>query len=240
MATQYPREAKDYVPRSSLEYPMPLGCKGYFLIFSNGKFSEDSELEDLSKANEKDVAALQNVFGRLLGFDVQVFKDLKEADIMEQLEEYAGKNQSAFGCFGCYFLSHGANGVVCDQEGKRIKVGKIFNKFKGRQFRDKPKLFFFDVCRVGAAGKPVGNCGFHTVYAYACSEGYYSYCTENGSQYTITLCEAIEERFKAGKKRDIMRILMVVNSLMEERAANYQCPAPIITLTKKLFLWNCM
>ena len=222
---------------SGLVYPMPTGCKGFFLIFSNGKFPESSGCSDLSATNRKDVGALNHVFGGLLGFNVQVYEDMNETQIMAVLDMYARKDHSAYGCFGCFFLSHGANGVVCDREGNGIKVGRIFAKFGGQKFLQMPKLFFFDVCRKGAAGEPVGDCGFNTVYAYACSEGYYSYCTENGSRYTTTLCEAIETRFKNEKKRDILTILTVVNQLMEKSKGKYQCPAPISTLTKKLYLY---
>lgn len=160
---------------------------------------------------------------------------------MARLNYYACKDHSEYGCFGCIFLSHGGNGYVCDRRGNEIQLGKIFKKFSGQNMKYIPKLFFFDICRSGARAtdRPVLDCGFNTLYAYACSEGHNSYCTKDGSKYTTTLCNVIKERYSSQAKRDIMTIMRVVNYKMEEKSkeGTYQCPAPITTLTQQLFLY---
>ena len=230
----------DTEPDSKQVYEMPEE-KGYFLVFSNGKFTRHSGCSDLSRPNKENVKALKEVFGELLEFEIRIFEDKEEDEIMDILNHYACKDHSSYGCFGCIFLSHGGNGVVYDRRGKGIPLRKIFEKFRGKNMINIPKLFFFDICRSWRAlSEPAVYCGFNALYAYACSEDSDSYCTKDGSVYTTTLCDVIRERYLRGVKTEIMEILRVVNQRMEKdsKVGIFQCPVPISTLTKELFLWE--
>ena len=230
---QRPRDKK---PDAKQVYEMPKE-KGYFLVFSNGKFPRHSGCSDLSRRNKENVKALIEVFGELLEFEIRTFVDTEETEIMCTLNHYACKDHSAYECFGCIFLSHGGNGVVYDRRGKVVPFRKIFEKFRGRNMRSIPKLFFFDLCRsVRAPSEPVVDCGFNALSVYAYSEGSDSHCTT----YTTTLCDVIRDRYLKGLKRDIMEILRVVNQRMEKESkrGEFQCPALTSTLTQRLFLWQ--
>ena len=160
-----------------------------------------------------------------------------------------------YSIFLFYYTGHGeANGVVLN-DGLLVKYSTIVKKVASHSaFKDKPKIFVFDSCRViGAEGRPyyqdikeVHNEETkhdesypppHTMICFSATEGCASFMTHyGGSFYTLSLSHALRQ---FGQYLTVTEIFTQVNGGTREVASCYghqQHPVVISNLDKQLVL----
>lgn len=84
-----------------------------------------------------------------LGFDVDIFHDLKYRDIMKQIEQTAVMDHSENDCLLVIVLSHGDSGLLYARD-THYKTKNLWNPFtdaKCPTLAGKPKLFMFQACQ---------------------------------------------------------------------------------------------
>lgn len=84
-----------------------------------------------------------------LGFDVDIFHDLKYRDIMKQIERTAVMDHSQNDCLLVIVLSHGDSGLLYARD-THYKTKNLWNPFTDANcptLAGKPKLFMFQACQ---------------------------------------------------------------------------------------------
>lgn len=84
-----------------------------------------------------------------LGFDVDIFHDLKYRDIMKQIEQTTVMDHSENDCLLVIVLSHGDSGLLYARD-THYKTKNLWNPFtdaKCPTLAGKPKLFMFQACQ---------------------------------------------------------------------------------------------
>jgi len=93
---------------------------------------------------------LERLFGEKLDFKVEVYHDLSDAEICNELFARASTDHSNFDCFVCFVLSHGVNGAIYGANGKLVQIKQITSYFRPSSCHSlcgKPKLFFIQACQ---------------------------------------------------------------------------------------------
>ena len=180
-------------------------------------------------------------------------------DVIEEIE----KTQNS-SCFVCCIMTHGAMGKIYGSDSKFVYIKDIINLFKESKtpaLAGKPKLFFIQACRGSerltgqtlseSASSSQGQCDDfndssfrhnadaeedHFLLGYSTASGCASMRDiQCGSWYMNALVEIFGQFYRSESVADMM---MRVNGKVSEAYSleGYkQCPAPIFTLTKKLY-----
>ncbi|XP_077379644.1 caspase-6-like [Festucalex cinctus] len=222
------------------EYKMDYKRRGQALIFNQERFFWRLGMNDRHGTN----ADRYNLEIRLkaLNFDVKVYDNYKNEEVLEIIYKAAESNHSDADCFVLIFLSHGEDEHVYTYDGK-ISIQRITSLFKGDQCQSlvgKPKIFVWQACRGDKHDDPVvaydavdseletnngvvvDACAVHTLPAgadfimcYSVAEGYYSHRdTVNGSWYIQDLCELLK---KYGETLEFTELLTLVNRSVSAR-----------------------
>lgn len=232
------RSAMDLDPAE--EYKMDNKRRGLALIFNQERFFWRLGLNDRHGTN----ADRYNLERRLreLNFEVKVYDNHKQEEVLDKIGEAAMEDHSDVDCFLLVFLSHGENDHVYTYDGK-ISIQDITALFKGDKCQSlvgKPKIFILQACRGDKHDEPVTACdavdseqktnevvvdasAVHTLPAgadfimcYSVAEGYYSHReTINGSWYVQDLCELLQ---KYGNSLEFTELLTLVNRKVSMRS----------------------
>ncbi|XP_076837682.1 caspase-7-like [Brachyhypopomus gauderio] len=255
---------EDFLPiRHQLEeeeYTMSSEPRGVCVIINNENFPEHEHYRHGSK---KDADHLERVF-KLLGFKIEVHKDLTAQKMTKLMQEYS-KQQHDGDCWVCCVLSHGCSEGVFGCDWNLCPTEDIFSPFNGKDcpsLLNKPKVFFIQACRglnkqrkceVSDDSVPTPNTSkkFYTIpedsdflFARSTVDGYRAYrSSEEGSWFIQSLCRHLREGSEGGD--DILTVLTRVNnevSKIEARAKDEKeqwydakaTPISSFTLRKKL------
>jgi hypothetical protein len=142
-----PSSASSSVTMSEAElfYPMKGSCRGVCVVINNETY-ESKELKNRG-GTEADERSLRRAFGSL-GFRLDVHKNLRANDIYWTMIRLAELDHSAFDCFVCVFLAHGAEGKLFGVDGDEVPLTTLTEPFTNEKcvsLRGKPKLFFVQV-----------------------------------------------------------------------------------------------
>nr|XP_057931497.1 caspase-6-like [Doryrhamphus excisus] len=218
------------------EYKMDYNRRGLAVIFNQERFFWRMGMNDRYGTNtDRDNLEMRL---RALNFEVKVYDNYKNEDVLEKIHEAAEANHSDADCFVLIFLSHGENEHVYTYDGK-ISIQHITSLFKGDKCRSlvgKPKIFVLQACRGDKHDNPcdavdseiktnevmVDASAVHTLPAgadfimcYSVAEGYYSHReTFNGSWYIQDLCELLK---KYGDSLEFTELLTLVNRKVSMR-----------------------
>ena len=81
---------------------------------------------------------------------MDTFDDLSCDALRSTLHEFASKDHSAFDCFVCCILSHGALDSIYDCNGVLLTINELMCLFTNANcptLRDKPKVFILQACQ---------------------------------------------------------------------------------------------
>ncbi|NXS15144.1 CASP6 protein, partial [Mystacornis crossleyi] len=223
------------------EYKMNHQRRGVALIFNHEHFSWRLTLPD-RRGTMADRNNLQRSLTDL-GFEVRLFDDLKEEDVLQKIDEASTDDHSNADCFVCVFLSHGEDDHIFAYDAK-IKIQTITDMFRGDRCQSlvgKPKIFIIQACRgdkhddpviahdstdssseslvneteVDAAGVYTLPAGADFIMCYSVAQGYYSHREiVNGSWYIQDLCETLR---KHGSSLEFTELLTLVNRKVSRR-----------------------
>ncbi|XP_047433899.1 caspase-6-like [Mugil cephalus] len=220
------------------EYKMSHKRRGLALIFNQERFFWHLRLNDRNGTRADRINLEKRL--RDLNFEVRVYEDYKQVDLITKISEAAAEDHSDADCFLLAFLSHGENDHVYAYDGK-IKIQDITAMFKGDKcssLAGKPKIFVLQACRGDRHDDPVTVCdavdnginetvvdasavytlpaGADFVMCYSVAEGYYSHReTINGSWYIQDLCEILR---KHGDSLEFTELLTLVNRKVAMRS----------------------
>ncbi|ELU15346.1 hypothetical protein CAPTEDRAFT_139929 [Capitella teleta] len=197
--------------------------RGLFIIINNKRFHPKTQMGERT-GTDSDAANLYSRF-KDLGFDVNIYTDLKAEDMLKVMIDAAKQDHSRSDCFGVAVLSHGDEGIVYGTD-TIIKLETLLGPFKGEKCPSligKPKLFFIQACRGTALDHGVlqhdamaeenkiyripqeADC----LYAYSTVSGYFSWRNSTkGSWFVQALCKALKQH---AREKDLVWILTRVN-----------------------------
>ena len=138
-------------------YRMNSSFRSHCIIVNNIEFVADW----LTRRNgsDKDAAALQEVFGDLLGFRCHVEKNLTAQQIKEMMATFRDMDHTKCSCLVVVILSHGNQEGILGVDGKSVAVETITSYFVTNECKtlaNKPKIFIFQACR--GAQKEIARC----------------------------------------------------------------------------------
>lgn len=240
-------------------YPMRNRPRGIALIISNERFEGNPDLRD-RQGNQKDVNQLRELW-QFLNFDVIVESQLESHEMYNVIRRISTMDHSNFDCFVCCLLSHGANGGIYGTDSVLVEIKYITAMFKGvacPSLANKPKLFFIQACRgqdfdrgarieadavesnpEDAMRNNAEPNESHFLLGYATPPGYVSWRSQvHGSWYISKLCEVFR---KYCENYDVTTMMVKVNDEVSDaftKRGYKQCPAPVVTLRKRIYLNN--
>ncbi|CAG11470.1 unnamed protein product, partial [Tetraodon nigroviridis] len=227
------------------EYKMDNKRRGLAIIFNQESFFWRLGLKDRHGTN----ADSYNLQRRLreLNFDVNVYNNYKQQEVLDIINAAAKADHSDVDCFLLVFLSHGENDHIYANDDK-ISIQDITSLFKGDKCKSlvgKPKIFIWQACRGDKHDEPATAAAFddvdseskknevevdasavHTLPAgadfimcYSVAEGYYSHReTVNGSWYIQDLCDLL---LRYGDSLEFTELLTLVNRKVSMRSVGY-------------------
>ncbi|XP_060520226.1 caspase-1-like [Cylas formicarius] len=212
------------VPKYATHYKMDHPKRGLALIFNHEIF-ECGGLKARSGTNE-DCANLKTCLS-VLGFDVQVFKDLNYLDLEYHVKQVAAMDHTHHDCVLLTVLSHGEMGIIYakDTPYKPDNLWSLFTADRCPSLAGKPKMFFLQACQ---GDKLDGGVNLRTtetdgeiyntykipvqadfLIVYSTVKGYYSWRnTTKGSWFVQALCDELRNR---AHELDLMTILTFVS-----------------------------
>ena len=122
--------------------------RGYCIIINNTKFST---MKDRA-GSSLDADALQTLFGKFLGFQVERFENLTKRDTLKLMDNTRKQDHKGLSCLVICILSHGLNGEIYGTDGNLICIKTLTGYFTGTQcptLAGKPKIFLLQACRGG-------------------------------------------------------------------------------------------
>ncbi|XP_053382664.1 caspase-3-like isoform X2 [Mercenaria mercenaria] len=205
-------------------YMMKEGGRKMCLIIGNTKCKSYEELMGCAKDN----AYLSALF-KQLNFEVTVKNNLTAKEMTAFLNEKK-ENLKDVECFVCAITSHGNHtGILgTDEEVTSfLDIMKMFDRDNCRELSNKPKLFFFDVCRgrhedvpknptvvnesTDAMIPPIKS---DILVAHATSHDYVSFChPEYGSWFCRSFVKVVSEN---ACRYNILDMLLKVNRKVGE------------------------
>uniref|UniRef100_A0A240PPR3 Caspase n=1 Tax=Anopheles epiroticus TaxID=199890 RepID=A0A240PPR3_9DIPT len=218
--------------------------RGYALIFNHVDFANCTKRE----GSDKDRDTIQNALEQL-GFDVKVFNNLTNKELMDELEQYSKKDHSLNDCFVVVVMTHGEDGRLYAAD-KTYPTTDLWEPFVGdgcKTLIGKPKLFFVQACRgtkfdVGVKrSSPSPSIVTDTVDAFPVSsqrvciipamadvlvmystyDGHYSWRNPvNGSWFIQSLCSELNQN---AHRKELMQLL---TSVSRRVAFYYQSNVP--------------
>lgn len=129
-------------------YKMNADPRGICVIFNNARFSGKNK-EAYRKGTAVDRGNLHETFERL-GFIVEIHEDCTAQEILEEMQVISDRDHSAYDCFVCCILSHGARGAIHGSDWVPIKIEDLIKQVlpdKCSSLGGKPKLFFVQACQ---------------------------------------------------------------------------------------------
>ncbi|XP_041374773.1 CASP8 and FADD-like apoptosis regulator [Gigantopelta aegis] len=256
----------DVDPEPVPYYKMDALPRGICIIINNRDFKQDPDDPD-SKAlpsregTDVDAKKLQDTFQRMQ-FIVKCYTNLTDTDMARLASQVSLEDHSAFDCFICCILSHGAEGKIYGSNGRLLSITDLTGPFKSQKcpsLAGKPKLFFIQACqgREKQHGQEIQTDSAYELvdvdappptevipneadflFGYATVIGFVSYRSKtHGSWYISMLTKMLN---KYAKKEDILSLLLLVNNevgkanAMMDGGRYKQSPAPLYTLRKKL------
>lgn len=123
--------------------------RGICLIINNLEFENENTPDRYSAV--RDEAALHQLFGDELGFDVHVRNDQQTFEMLAVAREFAAKDHCEYSAFVCFLMSHGGEyGTLEGVRGRTIRIHDITAEFTSSRcpsLANKPKLFIIQACR---------------------------------------------------------------------------------------------
>ena len=236
-----------YHPGTHDVYNMTARPRGITLIINNASFAHHPVHGQQSPrhGSEEDVRQVEALF-TALHFSVRTKKNLSRFQLLNELDDVACGDHSAYDCFMLWLMSHGRSGEVFCSDGNTIPIQTLQDLFSDcHTLSGKPKLFFIQACRGGKEdqGVPVATeTGISSyeqlspkqvelkpiprvvpthadfLYAYSTVDEYVSYRHEAlGSYYVRGLVEAFREH---AVYDHLLDILTVVNQHVSNMEAN--------------------
>ena len=221
-----------YHPGTDFVYNMTARPRGITLIINNVSFAHQSPRH----GSEVDFSRVKTLFSDL-DFSVRRVQNLSKQQLLEELDDVACQDHSAYDCFVLWLMSHGkSRGEVFCSDGETIPIQTLNDMFSEcKTLSGKPKLFFIQACR--GIGEDVGVKFYpdydisslnqasrsyestkvdsvmpkHSdfLYVFSTVDEYVSYRNENeGSHYVRCFVEAFREHVAHDH---ILDILTVVN-----------------------------
>ena len=127
-------------------YPMFHLPRGHAFIINNKHFLPASGMQKYPRnGTDVDAEALQKLF-LALEFETVIHHNKNSKQIMNIFDHYATMDHSDYDCIICAILTHGEEGLIYSTDGK-ILLKELTSKFRSRNLRGKPKLFFFQACQ---------------------------------------------------------------------------------------------
>lgn len=209
-------------------YPMSAQTKGKCLIFNHKIFDAHLEMS-YRNGTDKDRDNIHYYFKFKLGFDVEVFNDLKHHEILDNLRIVADEiDHSEYNCIAVFFLSHGDDDQLYSRDARFLAtdVTTAFNGTNCPSLAGKPKLFFIQACRGHKLDKGVKvftetDSGVSqmkvpetadVMVMWSTCPGYYSWRnTTNGSWFIQSLMMVLQEY---AQKIDLAAMHSIVNRMM--------------------------
>jgi len=220
-------ESMEIRPTTELNmyYDMSSVPCGQLLIICNVKFDSRLGVKDRT-GTEKDIEAMKNVFGKILGFRVTEHQNLTASDMQSAIATnlipgvFDHKRSS---CFAVVIMTHGKdNGLVYGTDGG-IQLTKLMEPIKDcEELIGKPKIFIVQACRGSTYDKGVQlmtQDGGHEpdgqsitipveadfLYVYSSAPGYVSFQNPTSGSWLISeLCRVLEKHYK---EEDILTML---------------------------------
>ncbi|XP_075053200.1 caspase-3 [Mixophyes fleayi] len=250
--------AKDVESKFShrFSYKMDYPEIGLCVIINNKNFHPSTRM-GMRNGTDMDASRLQNTF-KSFGYKVNIYNDLKCADIYGLLTKVSQEDHSKRSSFVCALLSHGDDGVLYGVD-QSLPIKNLTSLFRGDRCKTlvgKPKLFFIQACRgtdLDSGVETDSGSESHEetyripveadfLYAYSTVPGYYSWRnTLNGSWFVQSLCEMLKLH---GRKLELVQILTCVNHMVAlefqsfsnqiDFHAKKQIPCVVSMLTKAL------
>ncbi|CAH8612580.1 unnamed protein product [Heterobilharzia americana] len=158
-----------------------------------------------------DADRIERVF-KSLNYRVTRILNVTKRVLHQSLVEVSQMDHSSYDSFVFVMLSHGDNNVVYATDGE-VVTNYIMSFFRGDRCPSligKPKIFFFQACRV-----PVSIKGFYyeadILVAYSTVPGFFAWRNSStGSWFIQELCSVLESDMKRVNHTDIMTLLAVV------------------------------
>jgi hypothetical protein len=104
---------------------------------------------------ERDKTKLTSVF-KALGFDVEIFENLKKKDLLYYIEGLRSRDFSTYASLIVCILSHGDENVVEGTDGKSLNINELKYKFNSNDcpsLNGKPKIWIIQACQ-GTENQP--------------------------------------------------------------------------------------
>uniref|UniRef100_H2YCV8 Caspase family p20 domain-containing protein n=1 Tax=Ciona savignyi TaxID=51511 RepID=H2YCV8_CIOSA len=219
----------------NFKYKMDHGKRGLFVIFNQKEFNNRSTTLPIRHGTDIDAASLKKT-AELLGFEVEIHRDLERKQIKDKMWDYANKGHSDHDCFACAILTHGGRDDVLYAADDKMELNDFTEPFqadKCKSLAGKPKLFFVQACIADQLNKnnPVGKGPSDTVDALnqsaqirtvpvqadflislATTAEHHAWSNESyGSIFIQTLCCVLN---KYGHTLDLQKLLTRVNGMV--------------------------
>ena len=138
-----------YHPGTDDVYNMTGRPRGITLIINNASFTLHPKHGQQSPrhGSEEDVRQVEELF-IALGFEIQRRQNLSRLQLLDELDDVACQDHSAYDCFVLWLMSHGRSGEVFCSDGNTIPIQTLHDMFSNSDtLSGKPKLFFIQACR---------------------------------------------------------------------------------------------
>lgn len=229
-------------------YSMRSQKRGRAVIINNVRFQK----KETRCGSDKDLELMQKILTQL-HFDVVVYTDLTSDAIIAALQ-VQNKGLEGSDCFIMVVLSHGNNQGVLGTDGQAVtsqQFAEPFNPHNCPALKGKPKIFFFQACRIegsGSASAPNPNKvkrvtgtdnNLHYLFGHSTVIGNQSCRDEQtGSWYIQALAWLL--KYEA-HRLDIQDILTKINALVStvksDGLTNWTVPEIRGSPTRKLYFF---
>ena len=142
--------------------------RGITLIINNASFAHHPKHgQQLARhGSEEDVRQVEALF-TALDFSIRTKENLSRLQLLDELDEVACLDHSAYDCFMLWLMSHGRSGEVFCSDGNTIPIQTLQDMFSSCDtLRGKPKLFFIQACRGDGEDEGVSNAANTTISSY--------------------------------------------------------------------------
>ena len=132
-------------PGTDTDYNMTAIPRGITLIVNNKIFA--GKADQTRHGSQEDVRQIEALFAAL-GFEVRKRENLSRLHLLDELDDVACQDHSAYDCFVLWLMSYGRSGEVLCSDGNTIPVQTLHDMMSECDtLSGKPKLFFIQACR---------------------------------------------------------------------------------------------
>ena len=131
-------------------YAMTQNPHGFAVIIVNGTFHSTSGNQALKqrKGAGRDIDCFERTFS-FLHYAIRVYSDLSAADMQSLMQQMGSSEHSSFDSFVCCVSSHGNQDGIYGSDGIVVARNAFIDPIKScSSLAGKPKMFFFQACRV--------------------------------------------------------------------------------------------